>query len=200
MNRPSVLVTGFDPFGGAQENSSQLLLESLDRNAPPQWLLRVLPTSYVRAEQEVLELLGSRKPKWALHLGLAKRAQCLRFERAARNLDCAASEDNDGERRDAVPICPHGPDRYTSGLALDLLQSHVEAALGTVEVSDDCGGFVCNHVFYSSAHYAACHLPETRVGFVHVPPLAAGSDELHATAKLLADWIGDFTQTDLAAI
>jgi pyrrolidone-carboxylate peptidase len=58
-----------------------------------------------------------------------------------------------------------------SGLPVDLPEPLWRTRTGhTVEVSDDAGGFYCEHCFYA-ARLAA---PDAVVGFLHVPPDAGG--------------------------
>jgi pyroglutamyl-peptidase len=104
-----------------------------------------------------------------LALGVAPRAQGVRLERIARNRDDAALPDNAGEQRKLTPIVPGGRDTLESTLPIPAMQAALEQLGVQVSISDDAGGYVCNHLFYTARHVIdSFHLP-TRCGFVHIP-------------------------------
>lgn len=199
LNPCLVLVTGFDPFGGSRSNPSQWVVESLAQEADDRWRSVVLPTSYARAESRMEELLTSFSPQWILHLGLASQSKGLRLESTARNLDNSHARDNDGVCRRSSVIRPDGPSAYPSGLPLASMTRLAESAGLKIEKSENCGGFVCNHVFYCTSHLLAQAPAQTqRCGFVHLPKLAANSPELAATTAVIAAWLRAFTSAGFA--
>jgi pyroglutamyl-peptidase len=170
-----LLVTGFEPFGALVENPSATIVRELSRRAPlrpddyPGLSVAILPTEFVKAERAIRELLQTDVPDVLLALGVAPRAQGLRLERTARNRDDAALPDNAGEQRKLTPIVPGGPDTFASTLPIQAMQAALEQLGVQVAISDDAGGYVCNHVFYTARQVIdSCRLP-TRCGFVHVP-------------------------------
>jgi pyroglutamyl-peptidase len=170
-----LLVTGFEPFGGLTLNPSASIVDELSRRAArhpaayPSLRVAILPTEFTRAAAAIRELLQSEAPDVLLSLGVAPRAQGVRLERTARNRDDAALPDNTGEQRRLTPIVPGGPDTLASTLPIDEMLAALEQLGVPVSLSDDAGGYVCNHLFYSARHAIEASGLPTRCGFVHVP-------------------------------
>lgn len=192
--RPKVLITGFDPFGPHRRNSSQLVLEALALRDRHNWVVELLPTSYCGAQCKLLQLLEQHEPRWTLHLGLAAHTQSLRFEESARNWDASPSVDNDGECRMGQAICAAAPGHYSSGLSMQALQAIAAAEGETISVSSDCGGFVCNHVFFSSSHYLSSSFSNARCGFLHLPNLVPNGSRLTRISQIVAQWLESMFQ------
>jgi pyroglutamyl-peptidase len=170
-----VLVTGFEPYGVLAENPSETIVRELSRRAAvrpddyPELRVAILPTEFAKAERAIRELLHNDPPDVLLALGVAPRAQGLRLERTARNRDDAALSDNAGEQRSSAPIVPDGPDTFESTVPIQAMQAALEQLGVSVTVSDDAGGYVCNHLFYTARHVIDSRRLPTRCGFVHVP-------------------------------
>jgi pyroglutamyl-peptidase len=129
----------------------------------------ILPTEFAKAERAIRELLQTDVPDVLLALGVAPRAQGVRLERTARNRDDATLPDNAGEQRTLTPIVPGGPDTFESTLPIQAMQAALEQLGVPVAISDDAGGYVCNHLFYAARHVIDSLRLPTRCGFVHVP-------------------------------
>ncbi len=166
-----ILVTGFEPFGGAATNPTQNVVESLQRLDLPGVSAEVLPTAYRRAAQRMTELLNTLRPRVVLMTGLNASTQNLRYEQVALNFDHAAKPDNDGEMRQFRHIREGAPVGYWNTLPFEALRSLADESGETLDLSRDAGGFVCNHVFFTAMDVVATELPGTRAGFVHVPSL-----------------------------
>jgi pyroglutamyl-peptidase len=170
-----LLVTGFEPFGVWAENPSATIVRELSRRAAvrpdayPRLRVAILPTEFAKAEREIGELLLTDVPDVLLALGVAPRAQGLRIERTARNQDDAALPDNAGEQRKLTPIVPGGPDTFESTLPIQAMRAALEQLGVEVAISDDAGGYVCNHLFYAARHVIESRRLPTQCGFVHVP-------------------------------
>lgn len=163
-----ILVTGFEPFGGATRNPSGDAARALHGRAGSGFAVtgQVLPVLWDVAAGELLALVREVDPRVVLCLGMAQGT--FRVERYADDAR-RASEDNRGRLPDPPRLSP------TIRLPARLPVARVEAALAAagapVEASEDAGGFLCNEVFY--ALMSACHegrLPGVRrAGFLHVP-------------------------------
>jgi len=170
-----LLVTGFEPFGVWTENPSATVVGELSRRAAvrpadyPELRVAILPTEFAGAERAIRELLLTDVPDVLLALGVAPRAQGVRLERTARNRDDAALPDNAGEHRKLVPIMAGGPDTLASTLPLQAMQAALEQLGVPVAISDDAGGYVCNHVFYTARQVIDSRRLPTLCGFVHIP-------------------------------
>jgi len=164
-----VLVTGFEPFGGADVNASQQLVEALAAEPPPEVELAtaVLPVIWERAGEELLRLLESEQPELVVCFGQADGRAHLELERFALNLDDGTDEADEQRRAE---IDPDGPVAYRSSLRVDAAVDALRAEGIPAAASRDAGGFLCNHVFYVLMR-ALAERPGTRGGFVHVPLL-----------------------------
>jgi pyroglutamyl-peptidase len=167
-------VTAFDAFGGLGTNSSEVVVRELGRT----WAdtvactleTAVLPTSYALAEGRLRALLGRAPvPDVLLMTGMDAGRRCIQVERRARNLDACPTPDNTGEIRPGGAIRRQGPATHRSTIDPCALAGAVTGAGMPVSMSDDAGGFVCNHAFYVAlAETDRLGLP-TRCGFLHLP-------------------------------
>ncbi|MDJ0942478.1 MAG: pyroglutamyl-peptidase I [Kiloniellales bacterium] len=185
------LVTGFEPFGGASCNPSELVVSALAALGDPAVVTAVLPTSYRRAEAGIGDLLRAHRPRRALMLGLAGEAVRIRLEQVALNLNDAAAPDNDGEVRQGQRILAGAPVGYWSTLPLGRMAETARGLGEEVELSRDAGGYVCNHAFFTAAHLAATAFPGTRTGFVHLPRVERSDKRLEAFVDIVRAWIAE---------
>ena len=162
----TVLVTGFEPFGGATTNPSQRIVEALDGVAKA-----LLPVSYARAADELRRAVREASPDAVICFGQADGRAQISVERFAHNLDEAATTDNDESPGSGAPIDPAGPTAYPSTLPVDEIVDALRAEGIPAAPSRDAGGFLCNHVFYLLMRMLEQHVSAARGGFVHVPLL-----------------------------
>ena len=164
-----VLVTGFEPFGGAHVNPSQKLVEALASEPPDGAAVAtvVLPVAWDRAADELLRALESEQPELVVCFGQADGRAHVEIERFALNFD--EGSDEEGEERRAE-ISADGPVAYRSSLPVDAIVEALRADGIPAAASRDAGGFLCNHVFYVLMR-ALAGRGGVRGGFVHVPLL-----------------------------
>jgi len=170
-----VLVTGFEPFGGAARNTSQVVAEGLGGV--------VLPVSFARAAEALRAAVRAADPEVVVCFGQADR-DVVSVERFAHNLDCAESEDNDGAVS-AREIDPDGPVAYRSTLPVDELVVSLLGAGIPAQASRDAGGFLCNHVFYVLMRLLEQTRPGTVGGFVHVPAEGLAPERLVEAGRVI---------------
>lgn len=166
---PTLLVTGFEPFGGSAINPSSLLLPRL--SAPSGWHLitRVLPVDTARLAPVLEDLLETSAPALVVALGEARGTAAFRVETTARNRLEFSLADNAGARVRGVAIVPDGPACLPATLDVDATRDCLRSLGMTAEFSDDAGGFLCNQLFYSLCHRYQGE--RTQVGFLHLPSL-----------------------------
>jgi pyrrolidone-carboxylate peptidase len=147
------LITGFGPFG------------SLDAN-PSEWLatqsglrFQILEVSYASVRRSIQEW-RSNPPPTLVMLGVANQARKFRLEMFASN--CIGEALDVHGRARPGQIDPRGPQILGSTLW------NRDPQQDGVEVSFDAGTYLCNFGYY----LALKRLPETRVGFLHVPPVS----------------------------
>lgn len=165
-----ILVTGFDPFGGESVNPAWEAVSRLPGEINGAEVVRMLiPTSFERAPQAILEKVREYHPDYVISVGQAAGRTAITPERIAINMMSASIPDNDGEQPTEQKIEDNGPDGYFSLLPVVEMVKAIEAAGLPGRISNTAGTFVCNRVMYSVLH--ACHteFPKMRSGFIHVP-------------------------------
>jgi pyroglutamyl-peptidase len=174
---PTVLVTGFDPFGGDTINPSWMAVQALHgRTAAGHRLIGAqLPTVFGDSMEVLRGLLHRHRPALVLCTGQAAGRAALSLERVAINVNDARIPDNAGAQPVDTPVIPGGPAAYFTSLPIKAMLSRLLEEGINAEVSQTAGTFVCNHVFYGLMHELATHrdLGRTRGGLIHLPRLPA---------------------------
>jgi pyroglutamyl-peptidase len=171
--RRTVLLTGFDPFGGESTNPSWEAVRRLAGTtvARHRVVAERLPTAFGAALTALGAALERHRPALVLCVGQAGGRAALSVERVALNLIDARIPDNSGAQPIDVPVVAGAPLAYFAPLPVKAIVGALRAAGVPAEVSHSAGTFVCNAVFYGLCHRLATALPDTRGGFVHVPYL-----------------------------
>ncbi len=165
-----ILVTGFTPFGGAQINPSQQIIEHLAQHRPDIHA-RVLPTEYHASAEMLVKAIDDAQPDAVIMIGVAETRSTISLERIAINVDDAAIPDNAGLLKDGQPIDPDGAAAYWSTLPLDAMRDAVQMRGIPVSISNHAGTYVCNHVFYTARRMLEHTGRNIPCGFIHVPAL-----------------------------
>jgi pyroglutamyl-peptidase len=166
----TVLITGFEPFGGESVNPSWLLAQALEQSAPRGLKLHALqlPTAFDASAKALRSAIKRVQPDAVICLGQAGGRAALSFERVAINCNDAPIPDNLGQQPSNEAIAKRGPVAYWSSLPIHAMVAESLSAGVAAEVSNTAGTFVCNHVFYALMRARACK-PGLIGGFVHVP-------------------------------
>ncbi len=165
-----LLITGFDPFGGAAVNPSWLAVERLpDQIGDYQVYKLQIPTVFGKAAQTVLQAAEKICPDVILSVGQAGGRASVTPERVGINVRSARIPDNEGNQPQEEPIVSGGADGLFSTLPVQAMASAIEKRGLPGQVSNTAGTFVCNDTLYTLLH----HYQHTavRVGFIHVPYL-----------------------------
>ncbi|MBL0731172.1 pyroglutamyl-peptidase I [Piscinibacter sp. HJYY11] len=177
ISEPRVLLTGFDPFGGASLNPSWLAVQALHGRqvAGHRVVAARLPTVFDESVAQLRALLAAHTPGLVLCVGVASGRRAISIERVAINLNDASLADNQGARPVDTPVVPGGPAAFFSSLPVKAMLQALQKQGLPVELSQTAGTFVCNHVFYGLMHTLATDPAHegVRGGFVHVPDLDA---------------------------
>ena len=153
----TLLVTGFEPFGGAQVNPSWECAKAMPDELPGARVVKAqLPVAWVRVNGKVNLLLDELRPDAALLLGQAGGRCAITIERIAMNLRESELADNLGE------IARGGYVLNAAGLP--------------AAFSYSAGPYLCNDAMYVALHRARTDLPKMRAGFVHVPYMKGQSE------------------------
>lgn len=165
----SVLITGFEPFGGEQVNPSAQVALALQGRVigNHQVLSVVLPCVFGDALRELKKQLRTVKPVLVICLGQAAGRSAISVERVAININDARMQDNAGKRPIDEPIAAKGPVAYWSTLPIKAIVVALKEHAIAAEISQTAGTFVCNHVFYGLMR--GLGKKPVRGGFIHIP-------------------------------
>lgn len=165
-----LLITGFDPFGGARINPSWEAVKRLPEKIGEYELTKLqIPTVFGTAAKLVLEKAAEVSPNVILCVGQAGGRGAVTPERIGINIRCAKIADNAGNEPTSEPIVPGGPDGLFSTVPVDAMAAAICGAGLPGAVSNTAGTFVCNDTLYTLLHHYA-NTP-VRAGFIHVPYL-----------------------------
>ncbi len=180
----SVLLTGFDPFGGDTINPSWEAVSRLhgETIAGRRVVAEQLPTTFAGAPRALRAALRRHAPELVLCVGQAGGRAALSLERVAINVKDARIADNAGAQPVDIPVVARGPAAYFTSLPIKAMHAELRAAGIPAEISQTAGTFVCNQVFYVLMHALAG--TRVRGGFVHIPYLPQQVATLPGIASL----------------
>ncbi len=166
----TVLITGFEPFGGESINPSWLTVHQLSgqRILGHEIVGACLPTAFDASLAQLAGLIEQYRPDLVIALGQAGGRSGISLERIAINIDDARIPDNHGAQPIDQPVIEGAPAAYFSSLPIKAMLKQLHAADLPAEVSNSAGTYVCNHVFYGLMHLCQFY-PNMRAGFVHIP-------------------------------
>lgn len=169
---PTVLLTGFEPFGGEKLNPSAEIARHLHGAAIAGHRVRaaLLPCVFRESIAELRRQIRSVRPALVICVGQAGGRAEITPERIAINVDDARIPDNAGRRPVDRPVVRGGPAAYWSTLPVKAIVAALRERGVPAAVSQTAGTYVCNHVFYGLMH-ALRRSRNVRGGFVHVPYL-----------------------------
>ncbi len=182
-----VLLTGFEPFGGAVINPAQDIVRALDGWLPPGHQVRgvILPCAFGQARLSLHAAITAHRPDVVLAIGMAANRSTISLERVAVNFVDARMPDNAGQQPIDCAVVDDGPVAYFSTLPLRQILARLRANAIPAEVSMSAGTYVCNELFYGLMHLVANTKQVVRAaGFIHVPALPGPHGPLHAGMPL----------------
>ncbi|MCE5192592.1 MAG: pyroglutamyl-peptidase I [Candidatus Cryosericum sp.] len=181
----TLLITGFEPFGGEEVNPSWEAVQRVRSGAMNARIERLLvPTTYEGSIETVTEAVVRLHPAVVLMVGQAGGRAELSVERLAVNRDDALAPDNASVVHEDLPIVDEGPVAYFASLPVREIVTRLHAEGLPAAVSNTAGLFVCNHLFYGVLHYIATHCVAIRAGFIHVPFLPKQVTERPGTPSM----------------
>lgn len=167
----TILLTGFEPFGGESVNPSQEIVRALNGEMVGNHRLvgAVLPVAFSATQFTLDSLLTHHRPTLVVALGQAGGRNEISLERIAINLIDARIADNEGVQPIDEAVIEGTPGAYFSTLPIKAIAAHLRDLGIPAATSLSAGSFVCNQVFFVLAHLIATRHPGVRGGFVHVP-------------------------------
>lgn len=150
----TVLITGFEPFGGEQVNPSWEVVSQLDNAiiAGCRVVARQLPCVFGESLSVLNSAIDTLSPSLVLAIGQAGGRTDITVERVAINVDDARIPDNKGQQPVDEPIVAGGPAAWFSTLPIKAMVAAMREAGVPASVSQTAGTFVCNHVMYGLLH------------------------------------------------
>lgn len=165
-----LLITGFAPFGGSEENPSRLAVMALPEQVGAFTLCKLeIPTIFGKAAETVLSKAAEFAPDVILCVGVAAGRDAVTPERIAVNIRDAKIPDNAGNQPKGEFVVCDGPAAYFATVPVEQMAQAIRDSEIRSVVSNSAGAFVCNDVMYRLLH--AFSGTKTKVGFVHVPQL-----------------------------
>ncbi len=165
-----VLLTGFEPFGNYIENSSweTVLAVANEEFVGMELYVRKMPVAFHRVALALREAVDEIQPDLIVMLGQAASSDKVRLERIAINLMDAKQGDNDGIIPDEEPIYPNETVALFTKLPIKTICTSIAEKGMSVVVSNSCGLYVCNRLYYEALRLCENALKMKAV-FVHVP-------------------------------
>ena len=163
-----LLITGFDPFGGASVNPAWQAVKLLPDTIADFTVHKLeIPTVFEKAAVTVAECARQLQPDVILCIGQAGGRAAVSPERIGVNIRDAKITDNEGNMPRGEFCAPDGPAAYFSTVPVMKMADAIQEAGLPGTVSNSAGAFVCNDTLYCLLHrYAGT---EVKVGFIHVP-------------------------------
>ena len=164
----SILLTGFEPFDGAETNPSWEAVRRVPDRIAGRAVHRLrLPVVYGEAADLLREAIARLRPELVISCGVAGGRQAVTPELVALNYRHARIPDNTGKSYFGAPIDPSAPAARMTRLPIHDLIDAVKAEGIPCALSLSAGAYVCNDVYFallsSEAEYGHRGL------FIHVP-------------------------------
>ena len=167
----TILLTGFEPFGGEQSNPSWLAVQQLDGyqlDDEVRIVSKQLSCVFEKSQLELIAAIDELKPALVLAVGQAGGRTELCFEKVAINFIDARIADNAGKQPIDKSVVTVGPAAYFTTLPIKAMVNHLKQQGIPAAVSYTAGTYVCNTVFYALMHHLK-NQPKVRAGFLHIP-------------------------------
>ena len=169
----TLLLTGFEPFGGDDFNPSGAiagLLHGVELGAGTVIHGLSLPVSGPAAWQKLSRTIRQVRPRWIVATGVSGRPG-LCIESTAWNEADYRIPDNAGFQPTGARILARGPARLEARPAPLLHRARPLHPRLPVRLSTDPGRFVCNFLYYRLLHLTdrPDHAAHHRAVFLHLP-------------------------------
>ena len=171
-----LLMTGFDPFGGADRNPAREAVMTLPSVIGDYEIIPLeIPTVFGTAAETVLRTAQELCPNAILCIGQAAGRATITPEVVGINLRNASIPDNAGNQPQHTPVVEGAPAAYFSTLPVREMVAAIQGAGLPSSLSYSAGVFVCNDLLYTLLHHYDG--TTTRVGFIHIPCLPEQAKE-----------------------
>lgn len=169
MADKKVLLTGFEPFGGASFNPSGAVVEEIGADGinGVEIITAVLPVEFKRSAEILIDLIKTHQPSVVISLGQAEGRDFIGPEQVAINLADARIADNAGVKLENQKVDPNAADGYFSTLPIRAIVGAISALGINAKVSYSAGAFICNEIFFTAQSFLQASAVIS--GFIHLP-------------------------------
>lgn len=172
-----ILVTAFDPFGGASINPALEAVKQVTAPVNAEITKLELPTVFFRCVEKLEAAIIEHRPDAIICVGQAAGRKAVTPETTAVNIMNARIPDNIGFMPKNIKIDEDGPNKLHSTLPVMEITENINKLGIPSEPSDDAGTFVCNFLFYKSMQLAEKY-KIAKCGFIHVPCIPSQLSEM----------------------
>ncbi|MDP1931078.1 MAG: hypothetical protein Q8L60_06460 [Gammaproteobacteria bacterium] len=171
-----ILLTGFTPFDGREQNASWIAARALAATSFPGLELRavLIPVCWGAPGRILDSTLAEWQPDGIISMGEGE-AGVFRLETVARNTR-RERPDNDGLCPEGERIETNGPESRTASADCAGMERALAAQGIPVKLSADAGAFLCEELLYTLEGLRVRNEFLHTVLFVHLPPYGT---ELH---------------------
>lgn len=167
-----VLITGFDPFGGAEINPAYEAVKLLPDTIEGASITKLeIPTVFKKDGEVLAKAIEDVQPDVVICVGQAGGRSDISIEKVAINLMEARIPDNEQQQPLNQVIYEDGETAYFATIPVKAMVNNVKAAGIPSSVSYTAGTFVCNDIMYRLLYLAEKQGKDLRGGFIHVPYL-----------------------------
>ena len=165
-----ILITGFEPFGSNDENSSWVVANKVatQNTFGIDIALELMPVSFKSVAKTLRTAVTRHNPDLLIMLGQAGSSDKVRLERIAINMMDARNADNDGFIPDEEPINTETPVALFTNTDIKQLYNAIVEQSIPVKISNSCGLYVCNRIYYE-ALMLCNEINKMKAIFVHLP-------------------------------
>lgn len=171
MSKKTILLTGFAPFGGEQQNPSWDAVKQLQGFEPDEETVvqtLELPCVFHQSLKVLRQALQEWNPVLVIAVGQAGGRTAISLEKVAINYQDARIADNAGQQPAGEAVMAGEATAYFATLPLKAILQTLRSQGIPAEISYTAGTFVCNHVFYGLMQ-ALEHRSKVKAGFIHIP-------------------------------
>lgn len=166
-----VLITGFEPYLDYFENSSWEVARAFVsmKIDEVELVVEQMPVSFSRVAEALRDAVSKHNPDMIIMLGQSGGSEKVKLERFALNMMDAKNEDNDGFRPDEEVIYEDDDAALRVNLPIKQLYAAIEMQGVKVKISNSCGLYVCNRIYYEALKICKEHNDLMKAIFVHLP-------------------------------
>lgn len=166
-----ILITGFEPYWDYHENSSWEVAKILSsyKSEAFEIVTEQMPVSFSHVADALHKAIANHNPDLIILLGQSGGSEKIKLERFALNMMDAKNEDNDGFRPDEEVIYEEGDAALRVNLPIKQLCEAIEKQGVKVKISNSCGLYVCNRLYYEALKICKEHDDLKKAIFVHLP-------------------------------